>query len=304
MGQTVPIVEITEIPSYSTIRGQLQWNELQGYVYTQRGSAGAPDPIAINLEYGGYLISNVLEIRDGYASLHFKIGNNGYFLFDTSKSMFGDRLQIKDASHDNSLILDVGEFSANNLEARWNIDTSGKIRGLKLGGFVDTFRSFTVDLKIQGKTAKFEGDWTPGEKTGGFQVDFHQDEDIALDIDLSDPAKNIVLKGGVVLSKDLHFDISWKWKQGENSLNPGYFKINENSNEKNFKEISLLFTYQDLWGAQVSLLNVGLYVCVEWYWYNLILYIWPVIDIIGDIDIHLLLNGQWYYNVEDWINPP
>jgi len=68
--------------------------------------------------------------------------------------------------------------------------------------------------------------------------------------------------------------------------------------------MNLYFTYQDIWGAEASLSNAGIYVCVEWYRYNLLLYIWPVIDVYGDADLNLLLNGEWYYNVEDWINPP
>ena len=72
---------------------------------------------------------------------------------------------------------------------------------------------------------------------------------------------------------------------------------------KSINDINLYFTYQDTWGAEVNLANAGIYVCVDWYWYNLFLYIWPVIDIYGDLDLHLLLDGDWYYNVEDWINP-
>ena len=106
------------------------------------------------------------------------------------------------------------------------------------------------------------------------------------------------------MSNNPHFDLGWKWHQGEKYTDPGYFTINENNREANIKEINLYFTYLDQWGAEVSLSNPGIYVEIEWYWWNLILYIWPVIDVYGDWDLHLLLNGQWYYNVENWINPP
>jgi len=63
--------------------------------------------------------------------------------------------------------------------------------------------------------------------------------------------------------------------------------------------VNLYFTYHDLWGANITLAGVGLYVCVEWYWQNMQLYIWPVFSITGDLTLNLLLNGVWYNHVED-----
>jgi len=135
-------------------------------------------------------------------------------------------------------------------------------------------------------------------ESGSFEIDFYQNDPIYLEFDLDDYVENIDLHGHVILDNDLHFDISWKWKSGSYT-DPAYFKINENTNEANIQEINLYFTYQDLWGADVTLYGLAIYVCVEWYWHYNILYIWPVFSISGTLDLHLLLNGVWYYNVED-----
>jgi hypothetical protein len=93
--------------------------------------------------------------------------------------------------------------------------------------------------------------------------------------------------------------MSWKWKQGESLEDPGYFKINEGTNQPNVKEIAFDFIYkdessQDRWGADVSLTNFALYICVEWYWQNGF-YIWPVIQVNGELNLDVLLNYNWYH---------
>jgi hypothetical protein len=297
---TIPIVEITDIPSYSSVDAQLIWNKLQGYARTERYSTGAPDPVNFNLFFDTFTISNELEISDGYARGDFKIGTNGYLGFDTSKEMFSDTLQISDSAEDNSLSISVEEVSANDLEVSWGVDTSGdqiKIQSLGFNGFLNTLKNFQVSMALEGKSGNFNGNWALAE-SGSFEIDFYQDENIQLDFDVGDEFEDFDLNGYIELKNDLHFDMSWKWKQGSYG-DPAYFKINENTNEANLEEMNFYFTYKDQWGANVTLYNAGIYVCVEWYWQNLILYIWPVFNIYGQVDLHLLLNGIWYYNVED-----
>lgn len=297
---TAPIVEITDIPSYSAVTAQLIWNKLQGFARAERYSTGAPDPVSFNLEFDTFTISNVLEISDGYAQGNFKIAKNGYLGFDTSKKMFSDALEISDTAENNALSISVDEVSANDLEVSWGLDDSGeqiKLENLGVNGFLSTLKDFQVSISLAGKDGEFSGDWSLGE-SGSFIIDFYQDENIELDIDLGDENGTYDLSGYLELKNDLHYDMSWRWTQGDYG-DPAYFKINEFSNEANLKEVNLYFTYNDNWGTNVTLYNAGVYVCVEWYWHNLILYIWPVIDIYGTIDLHLLLNGVWYYNVED-----
>ncbi|GAG84504.1 unnamed protein product [marine sediment metagenome] len=62
--------------------------------------------------------------------------------------------------------------------------------------------------------------------------------------------------------------------------------------------MSLYFTYKDTWGADITLHDGGLYVCLEWCWYNNKLYTWPVIEVYGTLDFWVLLdwltNYEWY----------
>jgi len=297
---TIPIVEITNIPSYSAVNAKLLWNKLQGYARTERYSNGAPDPVNFNLVFDTFTVNNELEISDGYAQGDFKIGNNGYLGFDTSKEMFSDKLQISDSAKDNSLSISVEEVSANDLQVSWGVDTSGdqiKVQSLGFHGFLNTLKNFQVSMSLEGKNGNFNGDWSLAE-SGSFEIDFYQDENILLDFDIGDEFEDFDLNGYIELKNDLHFDMSWKWKQGIYG-DPAYFKINENTNEANLEEINLYFTYKDQWGANVTLYNAGIYMCIEWYWQNFILYIWPVIKVYGEVDLHLLLNGNWYFNVED-----
>jgi len=307
--QETPIIQITDMPADSYAEGRLYWNKLEGHAYGTRGYLGNRDPIILNLEFGGYEIYNKLEIEEGYLRAGFKIAEDGYFYFDTSKNLFKNELRVNNngaGSTLDKLYLQVEDISADNIHANWDIDTSGeqmKFNSLGFGGIVDTIRDFHLEISLEGKSSNLDLDWILG-KTGKIEVDFQQDEPIRLDFDLDDASDDIDLHGYVELPNNPHFDMSWKWHQGERHTDPGYFKINENTNERSIEDVYLYFTYLDQWGTEVSLSNAGIYVCVEWYWYNLLLYIWPVIDVYGDLDLHLLLDGTWYYNVEDWVNPP
>jgi hypothetical protein len=304
-GLEIPVVEITDIPADSLAEAGVHWNQLKGFGYASRGYIGGIDPIKLYLEYGGITLNNTLEIREGYISTNFKIGESGYFFFDTSRKMFSNKFSFESQDTGDALALTVDEVSADRLKANWNIDTSGeelKINKLTFGGIVDTITNLHFDLDYKGKVASLELDWALGDD-GKILVDFVQDEPIRLDFDMSNDTTNYDLRGFVELPANPHFDMDWKWWQGKSSTDPGYFKINEHTTQKSIEDINLYFTYQDTWGAEVNLANAGIYVCVEWYWYNLFLYIWPVIQIYGDLDLHLLLDGDWYYNIEDWINP-
>jgi len=308
-GEETPIVKITDIPADASVEGKLYWGQLSGYAYATRGYIGGFDPIEVNLEYGGFEIYNKLEIREGYITTSFKIAEDGYFNFDTSNKMLGNTLRVSNSGEDISLKrleLLVDEVSADNLQADWDIDISGeqpKINNLDFNGFIDTIKGLHFNLNLEGKSSSLDFDWVTGQ-AGYVEIDFQQEDPIRLDFNLDDQVEGVDFHGYVELPNNPHFDLSWDWKQGDSSDDPGYFKINENTNEASIEDMYLYFTYQDMWGAEASLSNAGIYVCVEWYWYNLLLYIWPVIDVYGDVDLNLLLNGEWYYNVEDWVNPP
>ena len=305
----IPIVKVTDIPADASVEGKLFWGQLSGYAYASRGYIGGFDPIEVNLEFGGFEIYNKLEIREGYITTSFKIAEDGYFNFDTSNKIIGNTLRISNSGEDISvkrLELIVDEISADNIQADWDIDISGeqpKINNLDFNGIIDTIKGLQFNINLEGKSSSLDFDWITGQ-VGYMEIDFQQDDPIRLDFNLDDQAEGIDFHGYVELTNNPHFDLSWDWKQGDSSDDPGYFKINENTNEESIDNMNLYFTYQDIWGAEASLSNAGIYVCVEWYWYNLLLYIWPVIDVYGDADLNLLLNGEWYYNVEDWINPP
>jgi hypothetical protein len=147
-------------------------------------------------------------------------------------------------------------------------------------------------LTLQNKNVEFDADYVMGE-SGSLAFDFYQEENIHLDFDLSQG--DIVFYGNIELKNDLHWDISWKWQQGSYT-DPAYFKINENTNEPNIEEINLYFTYKGTWGADVTLTNGGIYVCIEWYWHNNRLYTWPVIHVYGTLDFWVILD--WLTNYE------
>ncbi|MFW6120446.1 MAG: hypothetical protein ACOC80_06045 [Petrotogales bacterium] len=297
----IPIVKISDIPAFSMANGKLWWNKLKGFARAERYSNGPEDPIYFNLVFGNFTLSNLLEIRDGHIQVDFNVAKDGYFGFDTSTKMFGNTFQIIDSTSDNELSISVDEVSADDLWVDWGLDTTGeqiKIDSLYLNGFLDTLKNFEIIVTLEGKNVDFDGSWTTG-KSGSFEIDFYQEENIYLDFALGENNPDFDLNGYVELKNDLHFDISWKWDEGNHS-NPAYFKINENTNEANLKEINLNFIYKDEWGTNITLYDTGIYVCVEWYWQNGHLYIWPVIKVYGTVDLHLLLNGVWYYNVEDY----
>ena len=303
-GEELPIVKITDVPSYSKVNGQLYWNKLQGSVYALRSSSGSPDPIEINLEYTGFALNNVLEIRDGHISLGFRVAEDGYFNFDTSKTMFANTLHVVNDNTGDELTLIVDEVSADNLQADWNIDTSGdnlKINNLKFGGIIDTLRGLKLDLKYEGKTTAFNLDWVLGQE-GQFDIEFDQGSDTTIDFDLGKNSNVFDFRGSVTLSQKLQFDMNWQFRQGSSTFDPGHFTINEFNDGPNLKQFNLYFTYQGTYGVEIDFYNFKVYLDLEWWKGDRILpYVWLDYEVgISDLDVDLLWNGEWYYNIEDW----
>ena len=296
----IPIVKIYNIPGNALARGKFEWNRLQGYARAQRSSPGGNvDPIKVNLVFDKLILSNELRIGNGHIQTDFKIAEDGFLKFDTSNDMLGNTFEVGNQETADSLVINAGTISAENFEADWNLDTAGEqieLEDLALRGSIKAFKNFNISIDLEGKNVNFEGSWSMGEE-GSFEIDFNQDENIILDFDLGNASEDIELKGYVELDKDLHFDISWKWEQGEWG-DHAYFKINENTNKANLKEINFYFTYKDKWGANVTLYNSGIYVCIEWCWYNSKLYTWPVIKVYGTLDFWVkldwLTNYKWY----------
>ena len=292
---TIPIIKVTDIPANVNADAQLYWNKLQGHAYANRAQAGAQDPVYLHLDFGQFTINNKLEILDGHIRTDFHINEDGYFGFDCTEKMFTNIFNIANNENDNELGFSLAEISVDDFWADWELDTSGEqlqIESLGLSGFIDTLTGFEISLTLNTKNVEFDADWTTGE-SGSLEFDFYQDDNIYLDFDLSQG--DVVFYGDVELSNDLHWDISWKWQAGS-YLDPAYFRINHNTNQPNIEEINLYFTYKDTWGADITLSNGGIYICLEWYWNNW-LYTWPVINVYGTLDFWVILdsltNYQW-----------
>lgn len=309
-GQTDPIVKITEIPANSEAKGKLTWNKLQGYAYARRQSSGGEDPIEINIDIGTFHLYNYLQILEGIIDCNFHLADPGYFKFDTTNDMLGDTVEVEDTSTGNILNLDAYKISANDLDLQWNLDMSQSpipIEELTVKGSVSFFEDFTISATYQGKYLQFDGDWTVG-KEGQFSVDFNQNKPIELILDdLFQNNSQFTLGGGVIISDDFHFDIKWNWQEGT-LAEPGYFKINEDTNDPNFDWIGIYFTYtpdgytNPQYGIEIGGNDIGLIVWVNWYkkqgqilpeieWY---------VVIMGDFYADLLWNGDWHENIQSW----
>jgi hypothetical protein len=297
----IPLLKVYDIPGNAMGTGTFWWNQLKGNLHADRSSSGGNvDPIQFNLVFDDLLLSNELRIGNGYIDVGGKIAEDGYFNLDTSNDMLDNTFEISNLATGRSLSIDAGTISATDFQADWALNTSGQqiqVEELAMSGKLNALKNFAIDIDYNGDNVQFDGDWSMGE-SAAFEIDFYQEEPIYLDFNLDDYVENIDLNGYVILNNDLHFDVSWKWQAGS-FTDPAYFKINQNTNEYNLQEINLYFTYNDLWGADVTLYGLGLYICVEWYWQGGQLYIWPVFSITGNLDLDLLLNGVWHYNVED-----
>ena len=318
--QDDPVFQMLDLPAFSYATGRLNWNTLEGSVYATRRSIGRYDPLIVNLTYGGFEVYNYLEIRDGYISSQFEIANDGYLYLDTSDSMLADVLEVHNNNDDSQIpfrriYLKADELSAEGFKADWDIEMVGdqpQINDLKVSGIIDTIRGLTFDFEYEDKATSLDLEWTTGEQ-GELIVDFSQPDPIYIDFDIIDNVTQpygITVDGFVELKNNPHLDMAWKWKQGQSATDPSYFRINYEKNDPLIKNLYLDVGWdsdQDGtsdWGAKVTLNNVGIYYYVRWYWYSIIPYIWSEFDISGDVDVDLLLFGEWYENVHELIIPP
>ncbi len=298
----VPLVQITDIPANAYATGTFWWNQLKGFGRAERSSASEyPDPVHFNLVFDTLTLSDVFSIGDGHIQTDFKIAQDGYFKFDTAHEILGNTFSVGNSGTGNSLSIGASTVSAQNFEAAWGLNTTGpepQLESLALTGSLDALNDISVAIALDGEIVDFTGDWSLGE-SGGFTIDLVQNADMRIDfINLDNYSGRLDLNGYVILSGTFHYDMSWKWKQGESLEDPGYFKINEGTNEPNLKEIGLDFTYKDessidRWGADVTLSNFAVYICVEWFWQNGF-HIWPVIQVSGNLAFNALLNYDWY----------
>jgi len=309
-GASGPIVEITDIPASSEAKGKLEWNKLQGYAYAARTSAGGPDPIKINLEFGSVTLENYLQIGDGHIDAQFHLAQAGYFGFDTANEMIGDTLTIGNTETGNSLSIHVGKVSADNLWASWNLNTSQQpiqVENLALSGDLSLFEDFQISAVLQGKNMHFEGNWRVG-KQGELSFDFTQNQPIVIIVDdLFQDNPNYKLSGGVSINQYFHFDIKWNWIKGD-AQNPGYFKINEDTNQANFNWVFFNFTYtpdgytQPQYGIEVN--GTSLLLIISCTWWKVPGRILPYVQwwyyIGGDFYADLLWDGTWYDNIHLW----
>ncbi|HWR27333.1 MAG TPA: hypothetical protein VN377_02725 [Candidatus Thermoplasmatota archaeon] len=298
----VPLVQITEIPANAYATGTFWWNQLKGFGRAERSSATEyPDPVHFNLVFDTLTLSDVFSIGDGHAQTDFKIAQDGYFKFDTTHDILGNMFSVGNSATGNSLSIGASTVSAQNFEAAWGLNTTGpqpQIESLALTGSLNALNDISVAIALDGEVVDFTGDWSLGE-SGGFTIDLQQNADMRIDIiHLNNLSGRLDLNGYVILSGSFHYDMSWKWKQGESLQDPGYFKINEGTNEPNLKEIGFDFVYKDessvdRWGADITLSNFAVYICVEWYWQDGF-HIWPVIEVSGNLAFNALLNYNWY----------
>jgi hypothetical protein len=307
---TLPLIEVTDIPSYSAATGKLEWNHLKGYARAERWSQGPPDPIHFNVAIDTVSLHNVLEIPDGFVQGDFKISEDGYLGFDTSDEIIGNTLEITNAQTGNSFTITADSVSADNLWVDWALDTSGGqivVDDLYFTGALNSFKDFQISMNLQGKNGNFYGDWQMGD-SGYFEIDFAQTDNVLLSFNMDDNSDQFDLNGYVKIANNLHYDMSWDWKQGSSLQEPGYFKINDNTNDPNIEEVNLYFTstpdgYQTpQYGVNITISALSFYMSCEWYKVqgHVLPYVWLQYAISGDLDLHLLWDGDWYLNVEEW----
>ncbi len=178
---------------------------------------------------------------------------------------------------------------------------------LAFSGALSLLKNFKLEATYEGEYLNFDMDWAIGE-SGAVSFDLNQDEPIEIIVDdLFPDNPTYDLGGGVIISQDFHFDIKWNWIRGEETGERGYFKINEDTNEPNFDWIGITFKYtpsgydEPQYGVEVGGYDVGIIVWMEWYWVNYFpwLKIWWYTHISGDFYLHLLWQGDWYYNVDE-----
>jgi hypothetical protein len=315
-----PLLRFTEIPSDVHTYAKVWWAQLKGQFYSNRRSAQNKDPIEVDFEFGGFHLYDKLQIRDGTIRLNFHIAENGYFFFDTSKRMFGNRLEFDNYNSGDQILLNVDEVSADNLQADWDISTSGdqlQINSLHFGGIIDTLKGLSLDLTYTGKSANVDLDWVIGEQ-GSFLIEIQQDNDLTLNFnELFPQGEGYVLDGYITLDNQFNFDMEWKLDMGESAQNPGFFRVNKHNSHANIKNLNLYFTIKDsageeAYGIDMSFVNPKIYMDIEWYFdlddiWPPYVYIWPVTDFQADSkDVKILWTDLWpgsdNYGEHHWID--
>jgi hypothetical protein len=309
-GKNDPIVKITDIPANSEGEGKLEWNKLKGYANAQRWSAGGPDPIELNVDIGTFNIYNFFQLRDGIIGLDVHLAQDGYFDFYTTNDMIANNFKISDTSTGNQVEISADDINAD-FDAQWNLDLTQQpiqIEELAFNGEISLLENFVIEATYQNKYLNFDMNWAVGE-SGEIAFNFTQDEPIEIILDDLFPSNPTYdLGGGVIINEDFHFDIKWKWKQGESQEDPGYFKINEDTNDPNFGWIGIFFTYtpsgytEPQYGVEIGGNNVGLIVFFKWWkdpnkWLPIV---WWYVYIMGDFYVDLLWKGDWYENIHTW----
>jgi hypothetical protein len=162
-------------------------------------------------------------------------------------------------------------------------------------------------MNLEGKNGYFFGDWSVGT-AGLFEVEFNQDQNVELSFNMDDENDKYELNGYVILANNLHFDMSWNWEQGTAPTDPGFFKINDNTNNPNIQEVNLYFTHTPdgettpQYGVNITISSLSFYLSCEWYKQpgHVLPNVWLQYAISGELDFHLLWAGDWYLNVEEW----
>jgi len=300
---TIPLVQITDIPANAYATGTFWWNQLKGFGRAERSSASSnPDPVHFNLVFDTLTLTDIFSIGDGHVQTDFQIAEDGYFKFDTSHDVLGNTFSVGNSATGNALSIGASTISAQNFEADWGVNTTTdqpQLEHLALAGTLDALNDFEVSIALAGETVDFTGDWSLGD-SGGFSIDLQQDDDVRIDlIHLNNLSGRLDVNGFVILSNNLHYDMSWQWKQGSSIQDPGYFRINQGTNQPNLKTIKFDFVVKDpssinRWGVDVNLTNFAVYVCVEWYYFAGF-HVWPVVSVSGQLRMDVLLNYDWYH---------
>ncbi len=291
-----PILDINNVPSQATGEAGLYWNHLKGHAY---GSSSGGASMALDITYGSFEIVDVLQINSGHLSTSFKISDDGYFGLDSSNKMISNDLTVNTGEGD-YLSLSIGNIDADNFKANWEFDSSGKISDIGFSGMIDTLEDVELSFDYQGKSADLSLNWNLG-KTGYFDIEVDQLSDLTLDFSDFAPDSNVFyLDGGLTISSNILFDMSWDFKQGSGtgtgSIDPGYFKINQYNDDSIIKNLDFIFTYNDNYGVDFECVNLGFYLSLEWWKGQRILpYVWLDYEVSADaLDLNLLLNGDWY----------
>jgi hypothetical protein len=302
-----PTFSVYNIPSRANLEGKLEWNKLKGYGEINRNNVNTVDPVNFNIDIGTFNVNNTFSVGTGRSRLEGHLADPGYIYFHNENEMIGNDFILTDTSTGNQFQISAGKVVANELNVAWDVDfnqTPIPIEELRASGDLELFQNFFVSATFQGKNLDFEGNWEIGE-SGEFSLDFNQDEPIEINVsDLLPNNEKFDLRGGVRISEDFHFDIKWNFIKGTPS-DPGYFKINEDTNDPNFDLIFINFTYKPegeqkpQYGIEVGATDILLIVWVEW-WYNgnpIFPTIQWWIEITGDLYLDLLWKGVWHEDI-------